>query len=240
MRLLALLLAFILTGCEQKLENALVVATSADNPPYEFIQNNQIVGLDIDVINAIADNLGKKIVIKNLDFPGLLPALTSGKADLIIAGLSITPERSAKVDFSETYTAASVAVLYRKQDGLTDQTSLARKNIGAQLGTVWGEISKELAEKYNGKVHFLSNNLMLVEELKAGVIDALVLETAQAGKFIITNPQLDSFVLTDFFSEFAIAMPKNSLLKTDIDNAIRMLKQNGTIGDINKKWLGGR
>lgn len=238
MRLPTLLLVFMLLGCEQKLKDTITVATSADNPPYEFIQNNQIVGLDIDVVNAIADNLGKKLIIKNLDFPGLLPSLTGGKADLVIAGLSVTTERLAKVDFSEIYTAAKIAVLYRKQDNLKDQSSLAYKNIGAQLGTIWGEIARELAGKYSAKVHFLSNNLMLVEELKSNVIDALILEAAQVNKFIIANPQLGSFVLENFSSEFAIAMPKNSPLKTDVDNAIRMLKQNGTINDINKKWLG--
>lgn len=235
--ILPLILTF-LAGCdERKREDTLIIGTSADNPPYEFIQDGNVVGLDIDIINAIANKLGKKIVIKNLDFNGLIAALTSKNLDLVIAGLSNTPERNEKVDFSSTYITTTIAVLYRAKEGAENKYDLSNKNIGAQLGTTWGKIAKDLSEQLNGNLHLLSNNLMLVKELTTSKIDAVLLEEAQAKKFMDNNKELAYYVLEDFSSEFAIALPLGSDLKASIDNALKALDEDGTLGAIRKKWL---
>jgi polar amino acid transport system substrate-binding protein len=232
-------LSFFLVSCNNtNIEQQLIVGTSADNPPYEFIQSGKIVGLDIDIINAIAKHLGKDVVIKNLDFNGLLAALSSNNVELLIAGLSITPERQVHVDFSQPYISAKVSVLYRTQDNFKNIEDLKSKTIGAQLGTIWGAIANDLSTDLHFKINSLSNNLMLVEELKSKVIDAIILEEAQCQKFIANNPELSYFPLKTYSSEFAIAMKKDSKLKSNIDKALIVLEKDGTLATIKKKWLG--
>lgn len=227
-----------LAGCsDNKKHDEIIVGTSADNPPYEFIKDGKIVGMDIDVINAIGKYIGKKVIIKNLDFHGLLAALTSKNVDVVVAGLSVTPARKSRVDFSDPYTTATVSVLYRTADGLSSTNDLKDRHIGAQLGTIWGQIAQDFSGKLHTKVHSLSNNLMLVEELKSKAVDAVILEEAQAKKFIANNPAFSYFLLEDFASEFAIALPSGSLLKASIDNAIRRLEEDGVLAEIRKKWL---
>lgn len=237
-KLLCIIFLSLLCGCEgSNKQDELIIGTSADNPPYEFISGGKVVGLDIDIIEAIGHRLGKKIVIKNLDLHGLLAALTSKNVDLVIAALSITKERQAKVDFSIPYTSGTIAVLYRKDSGFKDLNDLQEKYIGAQFGTTWEQIAQDLSKKLNLRVHSLSNNLMLVEELKSKVIDAIIFEEAQTEKFIANNPELASFSLRQFSSEFAIALPKGSDLTNNINEAIKALNEDGTLDNIRKKWL---
>ncbi|MDD9335369.1 MULTISPECIES: ABC transporter substrate-binding protein [unclassified Candidatus Tisiphia] len=230
--------SFLMIGCDnQSKEQNLIVATSADNPPYEFIQNGQIVGFDIDIINAIGEQIGKKVIIKNFDFNGLLASLTTENVDIVIAGLSVTEERKKHISFSVPYISTNVSILYRSADNLKNTGDLDNKAVGVQLGTTWAVIVQDLAKQFNIRINYLSNNLMLVEELKSKVIDAVVLEASQSKKFIENNPDLASFGLTEFSSELAIAMPENSKLIDSVNKAIAELTEDGTISRITKKWL---
>lgn len=228
---------FLLSACfDDKDENVWVVGTSADNPPYEFIQNGELVGFDIDFINEVGKHLGKKIEFKNMEFHTLLAALTTQNVDLILAGLSVTQERLQRVDFSIPYTSAKIAILYRGEDKFNGAEDLKDKKVGAQLGTIWGLIAHELAIKNGFSLISLSSNLMLVEELKAKRIDAVVLEEAQAEKFVEIYPNMSRFVEKNLGSSFAIAMPKGFSHKNNIDHAIKALRSNGTTQTLAKKW----
>ncbi|MCC8418029.1 MAG: ABC transporter substrate-binding protein [Rickettsia endosymbiont of Bryobia graminum] len=238
-----IILSFLLISCgSEQQDSKLIVATAADNPPYEFIQNSEIVGFDIDLINAIGEKLGKKVVIKNFDFNGLMAALTSKNVDMIIAGLGKTEERQKYVSFSIPYLTekdtSSISVLYRLSDNFKEISDLNGKTVGAQLGTVWATILQEAAKLHNIKIHHLSNNLILVEELKSKSIDAVVLEELQCKKFIENNPELSSFNLEGHASEFAIALNKDSDLIEQVNKAITELREEGFIKKISKKWLG--
>lgn len=234
---LAILLSFVLVSCSDgRDENTWLVATSADNPPYEHMSNGEITGFDIDFIMAIGQHLGKNIELKNMEFHGLLAALASKNVDMVIAGMSITPERQAQVDFSIPYTNARIAVLYRKEDGFGSAEDLKDKVTGAQLGTIWKLIAHDLSVKYGFKIKALANNLMLVEELKNKSLGAIIMEESQADKFIAKNPELANFSIKQYSSSFAIAMPKDSPLKKNIDHAIKALQNNGTIEALSKKW----
>lgn len=219
-------------------ENTITVAVSADNPPYEFIQDGKIVGLDIDIINAIGEVLGKEVVIKNLDFPGLLPALSSNNVDMVISAISATEERKKSFDFSDVYATSTMSVLYRKEEAIQSVVDLSNKVIGAQLGTTWENEAKDLVEKMPGTlVRSLANNLALVEELKSGSVDAVILEDMQVAKFIANNPTLASFTIPGSSSNFAIAFPKNSVLKDEVNKAIADLQNKGKLAAFKKNWM---
>lgn len=231
------IMGLLLSGCfSQQDENTWIVGTSADNPPYEFMQDGKIVGFDIDLVTEIGKHLGKKVEFKNMEFHSLLAAISSKNVDLVLAGLSVTKERAARVDFSIPYASATIAVLYRIEDGFKKHQDLENKNVGAQLGTIWSLIANDLAAKNQFRFKALSSNLMLVEELKTKRIDAIIMESFQADRFAEANPALAKFNLEEFSSSFSIAMPKNSPLKKDIDHTIKSLKSNGTIHALSKKW----
>jgi polar amino acid transport system substrate-binding protein len=236
--LLIMAFSIFFTSCStEKNENVWIVGTSADNPPYEFMRDGEIVGFDIDLITEIGRHLGKKIEFKNMEFHSLLAALSSNNVDMVLAGLSITPDRQGRVEFSLPYTSATIAVLFRKEDNFQGVTSINQSHkIGAQLGTIYSHVAHDFAVKYQSKVNSLSSNLLLIEELKAKRLDAIVLEESQAENFIKMYPKLSKFLINEYSSSFAIALPRGSKLKTNIDHTIKSLKSQGALNTLEKKW----
>ncbi|GAB4166912.1 MAG: ABC transporter substrate-binding protein [Rickettsiaceae bacterium] len=229
--------SFFLISCsEGRNENTWIVGTSPDNPPYEYMKEGELQGFDIDLMVAIGEHLGKKIEFKNMEFHGLLAALASSNVDMVIAGMSVTPERKARVDFSIPYSDARIAMLVRRNDGFKSTEELKNKLVGSQLGTIWSLIAHDMSATHGFRTKVLASNLMLVEELRLNRIDGVILEGSQAQKFIEKNPQFSSFPVEYYGSSFAIALPKGSPQKKNIDNAIKALKSNGTIDALSKKW----
>lgn len=223
--------------CESK-HDTLIVGISPDNPPYELVQNEQVIGFDVDLIYEIAKLLNKNVEIKIFDFNGLLAALSTNNVDLVISGLSKTPKREESFLFSQVYSKSDVAVLYRKSEDFSSLEDLTRKIIGVQLGTTWESFAVEMAEQFNWELISLNNNLPLVEELKSRAVDAVILERVQAKNFADKDLNLDFFVLDDFASSFSIAIAKNNqeLLK-EVNMAIEKLKAIGKIDEIANKWF---
>lgn len=235
--LLTLVTSLLLSSCDfGRDENVWLVGTSPDNPPYQSMENGEVVGFDIDLMIEIGKHLGKEIEFKNMEFHTLLGALSGGNVDMVIAGMSITPERLARVDFSIPYTTANIAILFRQKDGFTSETQLSDKIVGAQLGSIYSLIAHALAVENKNKVNSLSSNLLLVEELISKRIDAVVLEVAQAHEFSEQHKVLSYFEIQKYGSSFAIALPKDSKLKNNIDHTIKTLKRKGIINNLEKKW----
>ncbi|MBY0533885.1 putative amino acid ABC transporter substrate-binding protein [Candidatus Megaera venefica] len=235
--LMVVTLSIFISACSEKSDkDTWIVATSPDNPPYEHMKDGEIEGFDIDLMTAIGQHLGKNIEFKNMEFHGLLAALATKNVDMVIAGMSITPERTARVDFSIPYAEARIAILFRRADGYKESADLKEKMVGAQLGTIWSLIAHDISMTHSFRTKALASNLMLVEELKNGRVDAVILEESQAEKFAEKNPKLSSFRLGQYGSSFAIALPKGSPEKKNIDHTIKSLKSNGTITALTKKW----
>jgi len=220
---------------EGHVSEKLIIATSADNPPYEFIHDSVIIGFDIDLINEIAKELGKEVVIKNLDFPGLLPSLISGNVDAIIAGLSITEERKKNVDASIPYMERKMAVLYRAESNFSPITDISDKSIGVQFGTTWETYAKSKVKA--GYIKSLANNIALVQELINKNIDIVIMEDMQVIRFTKKYHELRSYTLDDTISSFAIALPKNSPLTEKINEILKKLHENGIMKKLTTKWF---
>jgi polar amino acid transport system substrate-binding protein len=236
------LITLLLSSCgndkSAESKESITVATSADNPPYEYIQDSKLVGLDIDIINAIAVKIGKKIIIKNLDFPGLLPALVTNNVDAVVAGISITDERKERIDFSTGYISTAMAILYRKSEKFKSIEDFKGKILGVQMGTTWETYAKFLSSSIEDlRIRSLSNNLVLLEELKSGAVDGVIMEDMQVNKFMQNIQDLEKIILPDTKGEFAIALPKNSTLTPMINEAIKALNDSGDLIKIKDKWL---
>ncbi|WP_195986790.1 transporter substrate-binding domain-containing protein [Clostridium sp. D53t1_180928_C8] len=172
-----------------------VVGMSADYAPYEFhyIDENGkdvVGGFDVDIANEIADALGVDLVIQEMDFDALVAALPAGKVDLVISGMNPTEERAKVVDFSEVYYNSKHGILVRSEDADKFKTfkDLEGSKVGVQLGSTQEQIAK--AEIPNADLQQLANVNNLILELKAGKVDAIVMEKPVAEMAVKTNPEL--------------------------------------------------
>ena len=127
---------FLVSGCSFKDDNKLILVTEAGFAPYEFYQNGEIVGVDIDIAKEIAKELGKELVVKDVSFDFLINEVKSGKADFAAAGISITDERKKQVDFTDEYTVSNQVVVVKKGSPITSFDEISNKKIAVQLGTV--------------------------------------------------------------------------------------------------------
>ena len=164
------------------------VGTSPDFPPFEYIaKNGSVVGFDIDLIRMVAKKAGyQDIEIVTMDFDALIPALKQGQIDVIAAGMTITEERMKEVDFSIPYWEADQAVLVRAGSGFEPKSveDLNGKTVGVQTGTTAADYLKGLVEKgYNITIKEYSSYVLAVEDLKAGRIDAVMVDSPVAKMF---------------------------------------------------------
>jgi polar amino acid transport system substrate-binding protein len=222
-----------------KQAGVLVVGTSPDYPPYEFIIAGEggameYKGIDIDIANAIASELGVDLKIEAMDFSGLDSALQMGTIDVILAAYNATDERAEVMDFSDVYYIDEVCALVMA-DAAEDYTDIAAsfegKKVGVQLGTT---LETDYFPQATGaeKVS-LKKVTQLVSELKAGALDAIFVEKPIAESYIKNNPELaiaDGIVFNAEATGYVAGLPKGSEdLAAAINATIATLAENNAI-----------
>ncbi|WP_300383744.1 transporter substrate-binding domain-containing protein [Clostridium sp.] len=199
-----------------KEKGELVVGLNADYAPYEFHilekGEDKIVGFDINIAEEIAKDMGVKLVVKDMEFDSLLSALTGSKLDLIISGMSPTEERKKSVDFSDIYYLAEHGIVVRAEnkDKYKSFLDLNNKKVGAQMGSIQAGLAKDNIE--NVDLQLLSNVTELLVGLKAGKIEALIVELPVAEMIVKNNEELAiaEEKIKDESSGSAIAIKKDS------------------------------
>ncbi|MDR0742137.1 MAG: ABC transporter substrate-binding protein [Puniceicoccales bacterium] len=228
--------------------NEIVLLTSADNPPYEFTRSGEVVGFDIDVAKIIAEKLGKTLVVKDMPFSALIPALISKQGDFAMAAITPTNARRENVDFSIPYQdniSAAVLVdrdefLYMKDTNAIFPIALLEgKTVGVQLGT-HHESDIRAANIPGIEIKRYDNVGTMVAEISNsangnGTLYALIIGNTESHMLTKKNPKLCSFPL-QFSDSFAIAFPKNSPLKAKVNEILESLKETGKISDLEIKW----
>lgn len=174
------------TALEQIKQNKkLVVATSPDYPPFEFMVSeggkSKIVGADIDLAQKISDKLGVELEIKAMDFDALLPALQAGKVDMVITGMTPNEKRKKAVDFSDIYFKGENAVIVNAKDAgkFTSEDQLKKAKLGVQKGSTQETYVKDNLKVTNYKALVAVPDL--IADMKNGNIDAVVLNSKVAG-----------------------------------------------------------
>lgn len=174
------------TALEQiKKNKKLVVATSPDYPPFEFMVSengkSKIVGADIDLAQKIADKLGVELELKAMDFDALLPALQAGKVDVVITGMTPNEKRKKAVDFSDIYFKGENAVIANAKDAgkFTSEDQLKKAKLGVQKGSTQETYVKDNLKVTNYKALVAVPDL--IADMKNGNIDAVVLNSKVAG-----------------------------------------------------------
>jgi polar amino acid transport system substrate-binding protein len=223
-------------------EGKIIVGTESGYAPYEFLDTSgTLQGLDIELVKLIADAIGEAndttitVEFRDMEFGGLVGALSTQQLHMVAAGLNITSERLEKVDFSDIYIEEGMTILLRSNaTDVEESADLANLKIGAQLGTTMVELAEGYVESGTGQVTTLSKNVDLVMQLRTGTLDAVVLESTVAANFVTNNTDLKIASYQVAISEdggFAIAIPKGEpQLKAIINEVIETAKADGSIG----------
>jgi ABC-type amino acid transport substrate-binding protein len=224
-------------------EKTLVMGTSADYPPFEYIdsaQGEEIIGFDVDIANYIADELGYNVEIKDMDFSGLITALSSERVDFVLAGMTPTEERKENVDFSDIYYSANHMIVSSKDNEIGKPEDLEGAKVGVQLGSIQEDKAKELKESgINMEIITLNRIPELIQELKSGRYDAIIIEDTVAKGFLKSNDDLTGENLPNAEEAgSAVAFPKDSELTKDFNDVINEMKENGKLDELIEKWFG--
>lgn len=215
----------------------LIMATNAEFPPYEFHEGEQIVGIDVEIAQAIADELGMELEIEDIAFDSIIPEITSGKADMGLAGMTVTEDRKQSVDFSDTYAHASQMIIVKEDSEIAGPDDLKGIVVGVQLGTT-GDIYVSDLEADGTTVERYNKGFEAVQALSQGKIDAVVIDGEPAKTFVAETAGLK--ILDEAFTEeeYAIAVKKgNTELLDKINGALKTLSENGKLDEIVANYI---
>lgn len=239
-----LMVAMAFAGCGAEAETSkvaqikeagqLVLGTSADYPPYEFHKmingEDEIVGFDIMIAEKIAEDLGVELVIKDMAFDGLIAALQGGKVDIIIAGMSDTPERAEVVDFSQQYYFDKQTLLIKEEmmETYVDIASLDGVKLGVQTSSIQEALAQE--QLTNSTLTSLPDIAALVLELKTGKVEGVLLVKPVANGYIAQNPELALSAIDFGQSDGAsAAIQKGSDLVEPVNKVLTEIIENGEL-----------
>lgn len=215
----------------------IILGTSPDYAPYEFQTTSngksKDVGMDISIAQDIADDLGVKLKIKNMDFDSLLVALQTGKVDMVLSGMNPSAARRKSVDFSDVYYKGGQSIIINKKDAgiYKDKNSFENKKVAAQTGSIQYNLAKKQIK--GATVSGIEKGTDLILALQTNKVDGIVMEKPTAEAYASNNSGIKvingGFDLNDDETSTAVAMPKNS--------PILQKKINKTIAKINAKNL---
>ena len=214
----------------------LTMATNATFPPYEMTTDaGEFEGIDIETAQAIADKLGLELQIDDMDFDAALLSVQQGKADIVMAGVTVTDERKAVMDFSDSYATGIQSIIVPEGSDIASPDDLAGKKIGTQRGTTGyiyctDDFGEDAVVAYD-------SGLTAVQALNNGQVDAVVIDNAPAKEYVAANPGLKVLDTSYAEEEYAIGMAKGSSLEAAVNAALEELKADGTLQSIVDKYI---
>ena len=214
----------------------LTMATNATFPPYEMTTDSgDIAGIDIDTAKAIAEKLGLELQVDDMEFDAALLSVQQGKADMVMAGVTVTDERKAVMDFSDSYATGIQSIIVPEGSDIASPDDLAGKKIGTQRGTT-GYIycSDDFGDE---NVVAYDDGLTAVQALNNGQVDAVVIDNAPAKEYVAANPGLAILDTSYAEEDYAIGMAKGSSLEAAVNAALEELKADGTLQAIVDKYI---
>ena len=214
----------------------LTMATNASFPPYEYYENETIVGIDAEVAALIAEKLGVKLEIKDMEFGSIIGAVQTGAVDMGMAGMTVTEDRLKTVDFSDSYATAVQVVIVKDGSDIATVDDLQGKTVGAQENTTGDiyatdDLGEDSVKRYNK-----GNDA--VAALVSGVVDAVIIDNEPAKSFVAANDGLKILDTSYADEQYAIAVSKdNAGLTAAVNEALAELKADGTLDAIVEKYI---
>ena len=226
--LLFITILLLVSGCSKN-SNELIMVTEAGFAPYEYYKDGEIVGVDVDIANEIAKELGKELVIKDIAFDSIVNEVKTGKADFGAAGISYSEERAENVDFSNDYSVSRQVAVVRENTYKTIN-EIKSKKIAVQLGSIGDTyVSKNFKD---ADVIRQKKYLAAAEDLKASKVDAIVMDELPAKQIIANNDGLviiNEEITSDSYG--MIVKKGNKELLDAINKVIGKLKSEGKIDE---------
>ena len=217
-------------------DGVLTMATNAYFPPYEYYEGDAIVGIDAEIAAAVAEKLGLELKIEDMEFDSIITAVTAGKADMGLAGMTVTEERKQNVNFSDSYATGIQAVVVPEDSDIATVDDLTGKKIGVQLGTTGdiycsGDYGEENVEKFNK-----GNDAIMA--LVTGKVDAVVIDNEPAKSYVAANEGLKILETEYAVEDYAACIAKeNTALLDAVNTALAELKADGTLDQIVAKYI---
>ena len=212
------------------------MGTNATFPPYEYKDGDDVVGIDAEIAQALADKLGLKLEIVDMDFDSLIASVQSGKIDMSLAGMTVTEERKQNVDFTDSYATGVQVIIVKDDSDIASVDDLQDKLIGVQQGTT-GHLycADDFGEDH---VNALPNGATAVQALLQGKVDCVVIDQEPAKAFVEANEGLKILDTAYTTEDYAAAVSKdNPALTAALNKALQELKDDGTIQGILDKYI---
>lgn len=214
----------------------LTMGTNATFPPYEYKDGDDVVGIDAEIAQALADKLGLQLEIVDMDFDSLVASVQSGKIDMSLAGMTVTEERKQNVDFTDSYATGVQVIIVKEDSDIASADDLEGKLIGVQQGTT-GHLycSDDFGED---NVIPYANGATAVQALLQGKVDCVVIDQEPAKAFVEANEGLKILETAYTTEDYAAAVSKdNPELTAALNKALQELKDDGTIQEILDKYI---
>lgn len=214
----------------------LTMGTNATFPPYEYKDGDAVVGIDPDIAQALADKLGLKLEVVDMEFDSLIASVQSGKVDIVLAGMTVNEERKKNVDFTDSYANGVQVIIVADGSDIATFDDLAGKLIGVQQGTTghvycsddWGEEN----------VVAFQSGAAAVQALQQGKVDCVVIDQEPAKAFVEANDGLKILDTQYANEDYAAAVSKkNPELTEALNKALQELKDDGTVQEILDKYI---
>lgn len=220
-------------------EGKLIWATNAAFEPYEYMEGDTVVGIDAEIASAIAEKLGLEAQVENMDFDAIIPAVTTGKVDIGLAGMTVNEERLNNVNFSTPYVEAGQAIIVKADSDIKSVADLAGKVVGVQKGTTGDEyVSDEANAVGAASVERFSNGPDAIQSLLTDKIQAVVIDNEPAKKLVEGSEEIVKLDENLTSEEYAIAIPKeNTELLEAVNGALSEMQENGELQAILDKYL---
>ena len=233
-------------GFTTAVDGVLSMATEAAFPPYEYYDGDAIVGIDVEIAQAIADKLGLELQVTDIAFDSIIPGVQSGKYDLGLAGMTVTDERLEQVNFSDSYATGVQVVIVKEGGKVTSVDDLfadgASNVIGTQTGTTgFLYATWDIQDAGLGEVKSFAKTTDAVEALKNGQVDCVILDNEPAKALVAANEGAGLSILDTEYAveDYAAAISKdNTALLEAINGALKELIADGTVQSILDKYIG--
>ena len=227
--IILIMLLITLGGCKKN-TNELIMVTEAGFAPYEYYDDGEVVGVDVDIAKEIAKYLGKTLVVKDIAFDSIINEVKTGKADFGAAGISYSENRAKNVDFSINYSVSKQVVIVSNNSNINNVNNISNKKIAVQLGSIADTFVTENFK--NASIVRQKKYLAAIEDLKAGKVDCVVMDELPAKEIVASNSGikiLDGSLTNDSYG--MVVKKGNKELLDAINTVLEKLKNEGKIDE---------
>jgi len=253
------MISFIATGCGdngdnnregghssneiRKSKNSIVFALSADYPPFEFYDKDELSGFDVELAKMIGSKLGRNVEFRNVAFASIFPSVSGGSVDAAISSIVITKEREKNFDFSRQYYTDRIAILHSKDAKIDNMSDFRNHSILCQLGTsmeIWLRRYIDRNPSNAITIKLIDSNLQGVEALKSGSAYGVIMNLKQAKEFAKANEKLSYMIPenVDMADDeaYGVLLKKGSPLLADINRALDEIEKEGELKKLKSKY----